>query len=151
MTKNFLRRNVTFVFIVILVFISCVAKAETTNLVDRCSWTPTKPHSVESLQTIKKIDYANNLLERDKDYLRVVEKGRLYFHSLPNEVCRSETFIIKGDTVQIIDSFPANDLSFNNEYARVIFYSKKLNSDIIGWVKMTSLKRLTRSEIQKIN
>jgi len=123
-----------------------VANAETTNLTNKCSWVPPQNKNLTALQSLKKVEEANNLPERDKDFLQVTEKGRLYFHSLPDESCKADIFIVKGDTVQIIDTYPNSDLSFNNSFARVIYFSKNIKGDVIGWVKMTSLRRLTESD-----
>lgn len=125
------------------------SKAQTNNLIGKCNWLPPKTLTAEALQSIKIIEEANGLAEQDKDYLQVAEKGRLYFHTLPNENCKSDLFIIKGDVVQIIDSYPNGDFSFNNSFARVLFYSKSLKSDVAGWVKMSSLRRLTESEMRR--
>jgi hypothetical protein len=137
-----------FVFLFLSVF-SLESGAQMKNLSGSCSWVPAKHQSVDALQSTKKIEVANSLPEREKDYLQVSEKGRLYFHTLPNELCKSDVFIVKGDMVQIIDSYPIGDMSFNNSFARVMFYSKAMKSDVIGWVKMPSLRRLTESEIRK--
>ena len=123
-----------------------VATAETTNLTNKCSWVPPQNKNLTALQSLKKIEEANNQPERDKDYLQVTERGRLYFHSLPDESCKTDIFIVKGDIVQIIDAYPNNDFSFSNTFARVIYFSKSMKGDVIGWVKMASLRRLTESE-----
>ena len=139
-------------FVAITVFLSVFSlesTAQVKNLTGNCSWVPAKPQSVDALQSTKKIELANSLPEREKDYLQVSEKGRLFFHTLPNELCKSDVFIVKGDTVQFIDSYPIGDMSFNNTFARVMFYSKAMKSDVIGWVKMPSMRRLTESEIRK--
>lgn len=145
--KIFLQKTIS-IATVSLFFFSIEVAAEDRNLIGSCSWVPGKTHSVNELQSPKKIELSNSLPEREKDYLQVSEKGRVYFHALPNELCKSNIFIIKGDTVQIIDSYPVGDLSFNNSYARVIFYSKIMKGNVIGWVKMSSLRRLTDSEIR---
>lgn len=147
MTKIFSQKTIS-IATVFLFFFSIEVAAEDRNLIGSCSWLPGKPHSVDELQSTKKIESSNSLPEREKDYLQVSEKGRLYFHTLPNELCKSDIFIVKGDTVQIIDSYPAGDLTFNNSHARVIFYSKIMKGNVIGWVKMSSLRRLTGSEIR---
>ena len=125
------------------------AYAETTNLTNKCITPLEISKNINKLQAFDKIDEANEQAEMDVDYARVVEKGRLYFHSLPHENCKTDIFIIKGDTVRIIDSYPEDDLSFTNNYARVIFYSKIMKRDIVGWVKMAALNRLTESEKNK--
>lgn len=125
------------------------AYAETMNLTNKCITPLEMSKNINKLQAFDKIDGANEYAEMDKDYLRVMEKGRLYFHSLPHENCKTDIFIIKGDTVQIIDSYPDDDLSFANHYARVIFYSKIMKKDIVGWVKMAALNRLTESDKSK--
>jgi hypothetical protein len=123
--------------------------AETMNLTNKCIVPLEMAKNINKLQAFDKIDGANEQAEMDKDYLKVVEKGRLYFHSLPHENCKTDIFIIKGDTDQIIDAYPEDDLSFTNNYARVIFYSKIMKRDIVGWVKMAALNRLTESEKNK--
>ena len=124
------------------------AVAETTNLAGKCAWVPIQSRAVSALQSTEKIEEANGLPEREKDYLKVTEKGRLYFYTLPNEICKSEIFIVKEDVVQIIDSYPSDDLSFSNSFAPVMDYSKKMKGDVVGWVKMSSLRRLTESEMR---
>ena len=139
-------RKILLVLCPCLVFYCVNAFAETTNLVGKCAWAPIQSRAVSALQSTEKIGEANGLPEREKDYLEVTEKGRLYFYTLPNEICKSEIFIVKGDVVQIIDSYPSDDLSFSNSFARVMYYSKKMKGDVVGWVKMSSLRRLTESE-----
>ena len=114
-----------------------------------CDWKPPTPKILQNLQSIKKIEdqESKNLAIKsaDNDYSKVEQKGRLYFHSLPNETCKTDIFIVKGDTIEIIDEYPEN----SPEFARVIYFSKNMKKDIVGWVKKDALRRMTYSETRK--
>jgi hypothetical protein len=145
MKLNFLGKFKYTVLPLFFIFGYCFG-AEPINLNRPCSWMPVQSRSALSLQSSRRIDEANALPERDKDYLQVDKKGKHYFHALPNELCKTDVFIVKGDVVQIIDTYPKDDLSFNNLFARVIFYSKNMGGDVVGWVKIANFRRLTESE-----
>ena len=78
----------------------------------------------------------------DNDFFKVEQKGRLHFHALPDEKCKTDIFIVKGDTVEVIDMYPEKSPNF----ARVIFFSKSMKKEIVGWVKIESIRRMTYLE-----
>lgn len=77
----------------------------------------------------------------DCDELRVKEKGRTYFYSLPHQSCKSDIFIVYGDQVTAVDYFPDRTGVFT-DYVRVVYSSKILKKEISGWVEMKRLCRL---------
>jgi hypothetical protein len=60
---------------------------------------------------------------------------------LPNKTCKTSLFIVKGDQVEIIDSYPEGSLDFGESFARVIFDNGKTGDAVIGWVEMDALHR----------
>ena len=110
------------------------------------NWKPSNGKSIEALQSTKLIALQElkspQKKSEDQDYFNVEQKGRLYFYSLPNEGCKSEVFIIKGDVVEAIDEYPEK----SPDFTRVLFFSKTMKKDIVGWVKSDALRRMTYSE-----
>ena len=111
-----------------------------------CDWKPPPPNSLQNLQSNKLIEISETKTDRqkseDNDFFKVEQKGRLHFHALPDEKCKTDIFIVKGDTVEVIDMYPEKSPNF----ARVIFFSKSMKKEIVGWVKIESIRRMTYSE-----
>lgn len=128
----------------IIVLVNFNSHAE--NVTSLCTWKP--PKSVNPIELndneiyIKQSEKAAWKKNTDNDYLVLTPKGRSYFYSMPNIQCRSDTFIVQGDVVEYLQDYP---LSGQPEFTRVFFFSKSLNSDVIGWIPSFSLCRGTAS------
>jgi hypothetical protein len=111
-----------------------------------CAWTPPRPHTVVSLNSEAEARQQGEKSEAqkaaDNDYLVIAAKGRSHFHSLPDESCKSDVFLVAGDLVEHVASFPAEGVP---RFMRVLYFSKRLKREITGWIPAASLCRATGS------
>ena len=131
-----------------LILLSLIASgyinANAGNVASACTWKP--PKSVNAIDLngdaiyIEQSQKAAWQKNADNDYFILVSRGRSYFYSMPNIQCKSDIFIVQGDVVEYLEDYP---LSGQTEFMRVFFFSKTLNSDVIGWIPSASLCRGT--------
>ena len=133
-----------------LILLSLIASgcfdANAGNVSSACTWKP--PKSVNTIELngdaiyIEQSQKAAWKKNSDGDYLILIARGRSYFYSMPNIQCKSDVFIVQGDVVEYLQDYP---VSGQSEFTRVFFFSKSLNSDVIGWIPSASLCRGTGS------
>jgi hypothetical protein len=114
-----------------------------------CKWFPLAPKTAAVLNDEQAYCDQKERSEFDKthkrwDYFLIEAKGRTPLYSLPNEQCQSKKFLIQGDLVELIEFYPNDDFG-ESTYARVIYHSELLKSDVVGWISSNSLCRLTAS------
>jgi hypothetical protein len=114
-----------------------------------CKWSPPAPKTAIVLNDEQAYCEQKERSEFDKthkrqDYFLIEAKGRTPLYSLPNEQCQSKKFLVQGDLVDLIEFYPTQEFG-DSTYARVIYFSKALNRDVVGWVPSKSLCRLTAS------
>ena len=99
--------------------------------------------SWKKLNEIKEPSFCSQSRPDDCDELLVVEKGKTYFYSLPDQSCKSEIFIVHRDQVSAVEYFPDKSGSYSNgNFVRVVYSSKQLKKEIIGWIELKRLCRL---------
>jgi hypothetical protein len=62
----------------------------------------------------------------------VTGKGRLYFHSAPSGKCKTEVFIIPGDTVDVVEQYGA--------FSNASYINPKNGNTTAGWIESNRLK-----------
>jgi hypothetical protein len=127
---------------------SCKVHAESIVESD-CKWSPPAPRAVAELNDEQAYCDQKERADFEKthqrqDYFLVETKGRTPLYSLPDEQCKSKKFLIQGDLVDLIEFYPTQEFG-DSTYARVIYFSKVLNRDVVGWVPSKTLCRLTAS------
>ena len=108
------------------------------NVVSSCQWLADQPKKFENYTSTKTVEESLNTPQWEKIsnnvFLKVKEK-RIYLHSLPNESCKSELFVVKGDMLEEVDFLD------ESSWTRVAYKSKRLGKDIVGWVQFSGVCR----------
>ena len=65
---------------------------------------------------------------------KVIQKGRLYLYSAPNEQCQTKTFIINNDNIVIHSSYDG--------YDNITYTNPKTNKEFTGWVKQEGIESI---------
>ena len=115
------------------------------NVVSSCQWLVDQPKKFENYTNLKKVEDSLNTPQWEKisnnAFLKVKEK-RIYLHSLPNESCKSELFVVKGDMLEEVDFLD------DSSWTRVAYKSKRLGKDIVGWIQFSGVCRAVGSTIK---
>ena len=136
------KTNHSYAFVLVFSFF-CLNVYSAEPVISNCSWKPSNPDLMKKLNEIKEPSFCSQSRPDDCDELLVVEKGKTYFYSLPNQSCKSEIFIVHRDQVSAIDYFPDKSGSYSNgNFVRVVYSSKHLKKEIIGWIELKRLCRL---------
>lgn len=129
-------------------YTSCEVKPEFI-VESNCKWMPSNSQTVGQLNSKAAYCKQKERVEYEKthqrqDYFVIEANGVPLIYSLPNEQCKSNKFLVQGDLIDLIDFYPSQEFS-DSAYARIIYFSKNLNHDVVGWVPSKTLYRLTAS------
>lgn len=89
-------------------------------------------HADEFCSNIEsKADAERVIISSDESGYKVSGKGRLYFHTAPNERCKSnDVFIVSGDLVNASADYDG--------YTYIMYFNKE-GKEFDGWVKSNRL------------
>ena len=127
----------------LLVFFQQTTSYSAEPVTSNCNWKPADKNLLINFYKKKEKNFCSQNGSDDCDNFLVAEKGPAYLYSLPNQKCKSETFIIFRDVVAALDYFPDRSGAFSDgNYVQIVYNSKKLNKNISGWIEMRKLCRL---------
>jgi len=106
--------------------------SEVQIVTSNCDW---KPPTDKAMIEISKQLPNNKVLQESVNspsyqIMIIAEKGRKYFHSLPNKNCKSDIFIVRNDKVFWLDSYEDG----SDQYEKVAYFSVSMNKIIVGWI-----------------
>jgi hypothetical protein len=120
-----------------------VVDARAEDVTSACAWRPPAPATAAQLNSAADVeaqrDKPESMKSADGDYLVVTAK-RAWFHSLPDDSCRSGLFVVRGDAVESVTLYPAQG---DVRFIRAIFASPALKREVVGWMKAEDLCRGT--------
>ena len=125
--------SVGFVFQLFCLVSFAQSASEIQLVTSSCDWKPPSEKAIleinKPLLTYKEIkENIDDPVSYDKAIIS--KKGRKYFYSLPNKNCKSDLFIVRTDTVIVINSYREG----SDIYYKIAYDSVLLKKIIIGWV-----------------
>ena len=129
-------KKIYYFIIVALISLSKINAAENVN--SNCKWSSDNPKQIVQLTSLAVVEDSLNAPEWEKIsnsvLLKVTDK-RIYLNSLPDRSCKTDLFVVKGDILEQVDFL--DDLS----WLRVVYKSKRLGKDIVGWIEFSGVCR----------
>ena len=120
-----------------------IADVRADDVTSACAWRPPAPATAAQLNSAADVkaqrDKPEWMKSSDNDHLVVTAK-RAWFHSLPDDSCRSGLFVVRGDAVESVTLYPQQG---DVRFIRAIFTSPALQRDVVGWMKAEDLCRGT--------